>query len=233
MLTLIGVAHVFDIAEQVEMVIKEKKPDIICVELDRARYLAIKEQHLSKDVTLPYRLLALFQRRIASKYGIKVGSEMLAALETAATLNIPTEFIDMDGIQIFARLWKSMALSERLRLVIGGFFGLFVRKKRLEEELEKFEKTYDQYMEIFGNAFPTVKKILIDERNQHMANMLQNLCSKYKKVLAVVGEGHVEGLKKLLYNLEPEIIKLSSLRKMGAATLKTTSEVSIGYTLNE
>ncbi|MDI6887922.1 MAG: TraB/GumN family protein, partial [Candidatus Thermoplasmatota archaeon] len=151
MLTLIGVAHVFDIAKQIEMVIKEKKPDIICVELDRARYLALKEQHLSKDVTLPYRLLALFQRRIASKYGVKVGSEMLAALETAATLNIPTEFIDMDGIQIFARLWKSMALSERLRLVIGGFFGLFVRKKRLEEELEKFEKTYDQYMEIFGN----------------------------------------------------------------------------------
>ncbi|MEW6069723.1 MAG: TraB/GumN family protein, partial [Candidatus Thermoplasmatota archaeon] len=112
-----------------------------------------------------------------------------------------------------------------------GLFGLLVRKKRLEEELEKFEKTYDQYIEIFGNEFPTVKRILIDERDQHMANALRNLCSKHKKVLAVVGEGHTEGLKKLLSDLEIEIIRLSELRKM-AVKSKTASEVSVGYTLN-
>jgi pheromone shutdown protein TraB len=227
MLTLIGVAHVLDIAEQIERVITEKKPCVVAVELDRTRYLALKEELISRDVSLPYRLLALFQRRIATKYGVRVGSEMLVALETATKLNIPVEFIDMDSMQIFGRLWNSMALSEKLKFIIGAFLGLFVRKERLEQELEKFEASYDQYMEIFGTEFPTVKKILIDERDEYMANMIRNLCAKHENVLAVVGEGHLEGLKRLLCNLELEIIKLSSLRKM--SRLKTTSEVSVGY----
>jgi pheromone shutdown protein TraB len=229
MLTIIGVAHVFDLAAQIEKIILDKRPDVVCVELDRARYLALKHRTPKVKLMLPYKLLALFQQKIAAKYGTRVGQEMLTAVETATKLNISIEFIDMDSVYIFATLWKSMSLAEKLKFLLGSIFGLFVKKEELEKELKKFESSYDQYMQMFGTEFPTVKKILIDERNQYMATMLRRLCEKHQRVLAIVGEGHVKGLKALLTDLEPEIISLSALR-----TIKTqTSEVSVSYVLGE
>ena len=38
MIILLGVGHVFDIADQVKGLIERERPDAVCVELDRARY---------------------------------------------------------------------------------------------------------------------------------------------------------------------------------------------------
>ncbi|MDI6887299.1 MAG: TraB domain-containing protein [Candidatus Thermoplasmatota archaeon] len=230
MLTLIGVAHVFDLAQQIERLILDKSPNVVGVELDKTRYLALKQKLPRTELSLPYKLLALFQQKVAAKYGTKVGQEMLIGVETARKLNIDVAFIDMEGVQIFAKLWKSMRFDEKLKFLLGGFFGLFIRKERIERELAKFEASYDQYMELFGNEFPTVKRVLIDERDQWMANRIRKLCEKYANVLAIVGDGHIEGLKKLLSELEPEVVRLSGLRKI---PLGKTSEVRVSYTIRD
>ncbi|PIV69044.1 MAG: hypothetical protein COS08_05445, partial [Euryarchaeota archaeon CG01_land_8_20_14_3_00_38_12] len=170
-----------------------------------------------------YRMLAVFQQAIAKKYGVSVGSEMLAAINTAKKLGIGIAFIDMDSGYVFSKIWNGMGFSEKIKLLFSGAAGLFVRKEMVDKEIEKFETDYNHYMEIFGSEFPILKKTLIDERNTYMAEKIRELSKKYEKIAAVVGDGHIEGMKKILDDLNPEIIRLSTLRKTSPGS------VSVGY----
>ena len=223
MITLIGVGHVFDIGREIENIILSRKPGVVGVELDPARYRALTSREPKKDVPFVYRMLAVFQQAIAKKYGVSVGSEMLAAINTAKKLGIGIAFIDMDSGYVFSKIWNGMGFSEKIKLLFSGAAGLFVRKEMVDKEIEKFETDYNHYMEIFGSEFPILKKTLIDERNTYMAEKIRELSKKYENIAAVVGDGHIEGMKKLLDDLNPEIIRLSALRKT------SIESVYIGY----
>ena len=96
---------------------------------------------------------------------------------------------------------------------------MFIRKERVEKELKNFEKNYDHYMDMFGNEFPTVKHVLIDERDIHMANAIKKLNEKYDNIAAVVGDGHIVGMEKQLKKYDVNIIRLNELRNMSNATI--------------
>ena len=227
MITLIGVGHVFDIGREIENIILSRKPGVVGVELDPARYRALTSREPKKDVPFVYRMLAVFQQAIAKKYGVSVGSEMLAAINTAKKLGIGIAFIDMDSGYVFSKIWNGMGFSEKIKLLFSGAAGLFVRKEMVDKEIEKFETDYNHYMEIFGSEFPILKKTLIDERNTYMAEKIRELSKKYENIAAVVGDGHIEGMKKILDDLNPEIVRLSTLRKTSPGS------VSIGYEYKE
>ena len=227
MITLIGVGHVFDIGREIENIILSRKPGVVGVELDPARYRALTSREPKKDVPFVYRMLAVFQQAIAKKYGVSVGSEMLAAINTAKKLGIGIAFIDMDSGYVFSKIWNGMGFSEKIKLLFSGAAGLFVRKEMVDKEIEKFETDYNHYMEIFGSEFPILKKTLIDERNTYMAEKIRELSKKYENIVAVVGDGHIEGMKKILDDLNPEIIRLSTLRKTSPGS------VSVGYEYKE
>ena len=180
MITLIGVGHVFDIGREIENIILSRKPGVVGVELDPARYRALTSREPKKDVPFVYRMLAVFQQAIAKKYGVSVGSEMLAEINTAKKLGIGIAFIDMDSGYVFSKIWNGMGFSEKIKLLFSGAAGLFVRKEMVDKEIEKFETDYNHYMEIFGSEFPILKKTLIDERNTYMAEKIRELSKKYE-----------------------------------------------------
>jgi len=227
MITLIGVGHVFDIGDEIDKIILERRPSIVGIELDPARYHALTSREPKKDVPFVYRMLAVFQQAIAKKYNVSVGSEMLAAINTAKKLGIGIAFIDMDSTYVFSKIWKGMGFSEKIKLLFSASAGLFVRKERVEKEIEKFETEYDRYMEMLDSEFPVLKKVLIDERNNYMANRIRELNRSYENIVAIVGDGHIEGMKKILNDLNPEIVRLSALRKTSPGS------VSIGYEYKE
>ena len=227
MITLIGVGHVFDIGDEIDKIILERRPSIVGIELDPARYHALTSREPKKDVPFVYRMLAVFQQAIAKKYNVSVGSEMLAAINTAKKLGIGIAFIDMDSTYVFSKIWKGMGFSEKIKLLFSASAGLFVRKERVEKEIEKFETEYDRYMEMLDSEFPVLKRVLIDERNNYMANRIRELNRSYENIVAIVGDGHIEGMKKILNDLNPEIVRLSALRKT------TPGSVSIGYEYKE
>jgi pheromone shutdown protein TraB len=140
MITLIGVAHVFDISKSLENAIIERNPAVVCVELDAARYHALYSQDSNREAPFVYKMLAGLQENIAKKYGAKVGSEMLTAIETAKTLNAKLAFIDMDASKIVSNFWRTMTFSERVKFLFALFSSLFIRKKRIEKELKRFEE---------------------------------------------------------------------------------------------
>ncbi len=235
MITLIGVGHVFVISEQVRAMILSRRPEVVCLELDPARYNAL----LSRDrgsrgrVPIQYMLLARIQRRLASKYGSEAGSEMLAAASAAKEVGAKVALIDMDAARVFARLWKAMAFREKLELVFGSLVGLVASKDAVEKELERYEGQEAEYMETLGAEFPSVKRVLIDERNVYMAGRIASIAETHGTVLAVVGDGHMDGLVKALGDRPVETIRLKDLRKTEPERPASSGEYGFSYYLKQ
>ena len=223
MITLIGTGHVFDLREQIIEILNDKQPDIICVELDEKRYAAlmqrkqgnIKSSSRRKNASFLYRILGRFQDSIADQYGVQAGDEMLLGIEFAQTYQRPIAFIDLPADRMFSRMIKEMSFKEKMRLIISAFGSMFVSKKQVDKEISKIEINLEKYLEQVGDKFPTIKRVLIDERNQHMANQLQKAHDSYEHIIAIVGDGHVPGLESLLKNqdIECESIRLKEIRK--------------------
>jgi pheromone shutdown protein TraB len=239
MITLIGTGHVFDLSSAVVKILDEKNPDVVCVELDKQRYNALqmrasspeKYRNNRKDLPLVYRMLSRFQDSMASEYGVSAGDEMVTAINYAGSHQIPVEFIDMNAQYLFTKMLKSMKLSEKLRLFLSGIGGFFVSKKRVEKELSRFEQDFDSYIEQIGEKFPTIKQVLIDDRNSYMVQQLVDLSKKNERVVAVMGDGHVPGVSELLKSkdVEFEMIRLRELRSQRPSSSDPTSA---SFTLN-
>jgi pheromone shutdown protein TraB len=224
MITLIGTGHVFNLSQVLINIFEEKQPDILCVELDKQRYdaLILKRKNpeafknTNKNMPIIYKMLARFQEGIANEYGVIAGSEMLTTIDYADNHQIPVRFIDMNAKNIFTKMLKNMTIREKFRLFFSGFGGFFVTKKNIEEELIEIQKNFDNYLTKIGQKLPTIKKVLIDERNLHMFKQLSIACEAYKKIIAVVGDGHIPGLSDLLSKKDImfETIRLKDLRKL-------------------
>lgn len=238
MITLIGTGHVFDLSNSIISIFDEKNPDLICVELDKQRYNAIMIKQNNPDVfrnsrkNLPfiYKLLARFQDNMANEYGVRAGDEMLAAVNYARSHQLPVEFIDMNAQKLFTKMWKSMPVMEKFRLLFSGFGGLFVSKKRVEEELKNFQNDFDSYIEKIGEKFPTIKKTLIDQRNTYMVNRLEKLNEEFQTIAVCIGDGHIPGMSKMLEErkIEFNIIRLAELREP-KNTDSSSGQFSINY----
>jgi len=226
MITLLGVGHVFDIKHSVEELIVDRQPNLVCVELDKARYYALLSREPRENAPLIYTLLAKFQENIADKYEVKVGEEMLAAVESAKKIGASLAFIDMQADQAFQNIWKKMSFQERIKLLVGAVSGLFVRKKRIEKELKHFEQNSEQYMKAFGDSFPTVKRELVDNRDRYMATQIREYSKRFPRIVAVIGDGHILGMRKALEDLNPEVIRLKDIRAMRPGKKEGTKEVS-------
>ena len=212
MITIVGVGHVFDLRRQIHEIITSRRPGVAGIELDPVRFAALRERAPRGDGPIVYRLLAFFQSRIAGKYGGQVGEEMLAAADAAKDAGADLALIDRDASDIFQRVWGSMSFRERVKLVVAAITGLFITRRRVDQELARFEENSGGYMEEFASEFPSVKRVLVDERDVHMARAIRELHAKVGRVVAVVGDGHVEGLRRQLIDLPLEVIRLGELR---------------------
>jgi len=234
MIVLIGTGHVFNLSQALLNIFEEKQPEIVCVELDKQRYHALMLKHtnpeayknMERNVPILYKLLARFQEGMAKQYGVTAGEEMLTAINYANSHQLPVAFIDMNAQHLFSRMLRSMSLSEKFKLIFTGFGGFFVSKERVEKELKKLEKDFDLYIKEIEKKFPTIKRVLIDERNLYMVQQLTAANEQYEKVIAVIGDGHIPGISELLTKKEIqfETIRLVELRNQD--TIKSDSSTA-------
>lgn len=222
MITLIGTGHVFDLSAALLNIFEEKEPEIIGVELDPQRYQAIILRNTDptayhagkKNLPIVYKMLAQFQESLAEQYGVNAGDEMLTAINYAQSHQLPVAFIDTNAQQLFTRMWNTMPFSEKFKLLFSGVAGFFVSKKRVEQELKHYQQNFDTYIQEIGTKFPTIKRILIDERNELMVHRLVELHEKHQRIIACVGDGHVPGISAQLQEKQIpfETIRLQELQ---------------------
>lgn len=215
---LIGVAHVMDLRKRIESEIFSIAPRAVCVELDRSRLYALTHPDEISYKGMPFymRLLASLQRKIGENYGIRAGEEMLAAVEAAKSIGAPLFLVDDDAYVSIKRMFKEMSLKEKLRFISALIpFPSLRRKTTLEKEIERYERDRERYMEEFAREFPTAKRILIDERNMHMAERIMELGKRYGRVVAVLGDAHLEGIEKIMVKKGFEV-EIKHLKDLGS-----------------
>lgn len=228
MITLVGVGHVFDLQSGIRRAIEERRPAIVGVELDVARFQALQAPASRSHAFGVYAILAYVQRRIAAEYGTQAGAEMVAAAHAAKDVGAGLAFLDLDSRSVLSRLIGAMSAKEKVKFAVSILGGLFVRKSTVEKELRKFEANEGAFIDELARDFPSVRRVLIDERNAHMAKALRSLEADHGSVLAVVGEGHVDGLRALLADRSPEVIRLRDLRASPPAPGNASVSVSFG-----
>lgn len=225
-LLLVGVGHVFRIGEALQSLIVQEGPEIVALELDPRRYQGLEMRERGQPAPDPsatgaplmYRALAKFQEGVAQTYGVEVGSEMVAAIRGARAVGAKLALVDQPAEVLVQRLWKEMRLREKLRMLWSGLTARFRLRgsQGVEDEIGRYEANPAAYLGEVGRQYPTVKRILIDERNAFMARNLRHLAQD-QRVLAVIGDGHIEGLLHLLGDLEPRTVRLSQLRAYAEA----------------
>lgn len=235
MITLIGTGHVFDIGARVRDEIRRRAPHVVGIELDGPRYHALRSRNKDRrGMPIVYRLLADFQTRIANEYGVEAGDEMLAASDEARAMGVPVALIDKDAQQTFHRLRKEMRFGEKMRLLGSAVVGLvpILPGKSVEKQVEEMQEDYSSYFVEMGKRFPTLKRVLLDERNEHMARALAQMATTNERVVAVMGDGHVDGVRDLLVTLglPVETVRLKEMRAKGAAPQGNAS-ATVEYTI--
>ncbi|MDR2748073.1 MAG: TraB/GumN family protein [Treponema sp.] len=217
---LIGTAHVSrESIEEVGRIIREERPELVCVELDQSRYgtMTGKDNWERVDVSKVFRegkgfllianlVLAGFQRRMGDELGVKPGEEMKTAVLTAEELGIPCCFCDREIQITLRRAWARCGLWNKCKLLSSLIAGAFSTEKLSEAEIENLKKSseLDGMMAEMAEYLPPVKSTLIDERDRYLAAKIwQNLVSREGaangsgglRAAAVVGAGHLQGIK--------------------------------------
>ena len=217
-ITLIGTAHVSaESISEVENVISDVKPDCVAIELDEKRYESITnpDKYRELDIIkvlkrkegfllLANIVMASFQKRMGKNAGVKPGEEMVAAINKAKELNIPTALVDRPIQITFRRAWKKTSAYGKTQLLSALLASGFSKDEISSEEIENLKQAseMDSMMKELSELMPAVKQVLIDERDQYLASHIWK--AEGNNIVAILGAGHLPGveahLKKIAEN---------------------------------
>lgn len=221
---LLGTAHVSkESAQLVASVIDEEKPDTVCIELCKSRYQAIRQKDKWRDTNiinvikekkafllLSNLLLASFQKRIANKLDIKPGAEIIQAIESGEAAGSEIYLADRDIRVTMSRTWRAMGLWGKLKLVSQVLLSVGQIDEVTEKEIEEIKQgdMLETLLSDIGKSLPALKNILIDERDRYLAQKIRT--APGKKIVAVVGAGHVPGIKRY-WEVDTDIEELEKI----------------------
>lgn len=222
---LVGTAHVSAASiELVRRVIEREKPDRVCVELDPRRFEALSQpqrwdsldlKEIVRRQQLPtlllHLVLAAYQKRIAGEIGVEPGSELLEATRVAAEHDIPVELCDRDVRVTLRRAAQRTSIWRRfvvLSELVGGLFDAPELSAAQIEELKRSD-TLNELLQELGRSLPAIKEVLIDERDAYLAERIRQ--TPGSTVVAVVGAGHLEGIRAALAAGEPADLEALSV----------------------
>jgi pheromone shutdown-related protein TraB len=206
---LVGTAHISqDSVEDVRATVEQVRPEAICVELCKARHQAmtqadnwrkmdvVKVVRQKKAVFLLAQLImSSFYRRLGEKLGVQPGAEMIEGIRLAESTGAQLVLADRDIEITLKRVWGYLGLWSKLKLATQVMTGIFVHEEidaGMIEQLKKQDQL-EAVMAEFAGQYPEIKRRLIDERDTYLAEKIRT--APGKTVVAVVGAGHVDGIK--------------------------------------
>jgi pheromone shutdown protein TraB len=217
---LLGAAHVVDLEEPLRRVLDARTLDGVAIELDAERAAALfsddGDGRSSRGAPLFARLWARVQRRLGAEIGGgEPGAEMKVAARLAKERNLPLFLIDDPIRATLLQLVRTMPFKERVTLLVGAFAALFVPSRLVEREMDRYAQSPEEYTAELRRASPTLARVLLDDRNEHMADRLAALRSRgFGRLAVVVGDAHLAGLRTALSRrgVPVEAIRFQQLR---------------------
>lgn len=210
---LVGTAHVSkrsveDVRETLALV----EPDTVCVELCEPRFRNLRDPENWRKVNileilrsgkamllLSSLIMSSFQRRIADRLGVQPGAEMLAAIEGAEAAGHQLVLADRPIEITLKRTGAKLGFWTRMKVLTQLLTGFVSTEEISEEEIEKLkeEEHLADALQMMANELPQAKEALIDERDTFLAQKIRE--APGETIVAVVGAGHVEGIKKKIH----------------------------------
>jgi pheromone shutdown-related protein TraB len=211
-ITIVGTAHISRRSvEEVERVIEELRPDTVCVELDATRYDTLRDDSRWRKLDifqvirekkvlffLASLLLTAYQRRLGEKLGVRPGAEMLAAIAKAEAVGAKLVLADRDIQATLKRSFHNLSFWNKWQLIGVMIAAFFATGEISEEQIEelKDKDNIGEMMRAFAREMPELQVPLIDERDRYLMSSIQE--APGKRIVAVVGAGHVQGMTSYL-----------------------------------
>jgi pheromone shutdown-related protein TraB len=212
-ITLVGTAHVSQKSvDLVEEKIRTGEYDRIAIELCPPRFQNMVQKSMWKSLDI-YQILrqgkgslllvnlalTAYQKRLAEKIGVEPGQEMMKAIELSAEYDLPLVVIDRDITTTLQRMYRKVSFWQKLKLFSSLIASIFIGEEVTEQQIEDLKEgdMLHSLVEEFGEVLPSVKKVLIDERDLFMVGKLIEMTKPAdgpKNILAMVGAGHLIGM---------------------------------------
>lgn len=210
---LVGTAHVsLQSCKEVQAVISYLKPQVVFLELCSSRVAVLTPQNLTvptmremmdmwkKNQNIFGILYSWFLAKVASKLEVFPGSEFRVAFEEAMKYSSKVVLGDRPVNITLRRTWGSMPLWHKAKLMYSLLFqGVFLPSP---DDLNKMLKDMDDVdaltlvIQEMSKEFPTLMETLVHERDRYMSSTLLEVAGENNSVVAVVGKGHLQGIKK-------------------------------------
>lgn len=218
---LLGTAHVSaESVRDVEAAVAVLKPDLVAIELCAPRYQALNDRDRWQNLDIGRVIregklwllasnlaLAAFQKRIGELTGVAPGAEMLRAAELAKKSKARLALIDREVRTTLARAWARVGFFSRLWLGSSLLASLLVRDDIDPAEIEELKRrdVFESMLDDLPPRYAPVRQVIIDERDQYLAESLRRELAdgKTKRALVVLGAGHLPGVERILREKQP------------------------------
>ncbi len=221
---VLGTAHVSRSSmEAVDALLAHEHFDAVAVELCASRAQSMRDPEAFKQMDLfkvirqgkagmvaASLVLSTFQKRLADQSGILPGAEMKAAMDGAGQRDLPLWLIDREVGTTLKRAWRSVGFWQRFGLLGGLLASVFEREEIAQGEIEKLKQgdLLESAFSEFASESKPLYESLIGERDAFMAARLRQEAARAaaadsadtqsRRVLVVIGAGHLKGLCTLL-----------------------------------
>jgi len=235
-ITLLGTAHVSKAsAEAVETLISSNDYDAVAIELCPSRYNALIDPDSLAQMDLfnviksgkaamvtASLALGAFQQKMADELGIEPGAEMKVAAELAKQSHKPVLLIDREVGITLKRVYRNVPWWKRMELFSGLLASVMFSEKVSEDDIEKLKEgdVLDATFSQFAESSNEIYMPLVNERDQYMAHRLFNDAhsGQYKTILAVIGAGHLKGIKTIIESQLQDTKSLEELESIPASS---------------
>ncbi|TGK03932.1 TraB/GumN family protein [Leptospira semungkisensis] len=208
---ILGTAHISQKSiDAVSKIIQEEKPDTVCVELCQSRMRSVLDpDHWKKlDIFKVFKerkmwlllsslILSSFQKKLGNG-NIRPGDEMRKAIEEGGKIGAKIAPVDREISVTLKRAWWNVGFWSRMLLFSTLLTSLIYKEEVAPEKIEEM-KSDDVLKDLFSqlpSRYHSVKNVIIDERDAYLAQRIREQATDGKKIFAVVGAGHLEGIMK-------------------------------------
>ncbi|MBR3251245.1 MAG: TraB/GumN family protein [Erysipelotrichaceae bacterium] len=225
-LYLVKTAHVSkDSVADVTRCVDEINPDAICIELDEQRYDRLRNPDKWREtdiidvikkkqvgMLLVNTILASFQKRMAKSLGSNSGGEMMEGIRLSDERKIPLVLADRPIKTTFSRIWNELDGKEKIKMLSAIIESIFSNEEITEEDLAKLKEAdaLQAALSEISDQFPTIKRVLVDERDQYLCEKIRT--APGKKIVAIIGAAHSLGIEKYL-NSKIDLEELNKVNK--------------------
>ena len=213
-LVILGTSHIAKQSlDEVKRCIEEEKPGIVAIELDAKRLPALMsaaprkiQLKAIKQIGLKGFIFSVFgawaEKKLGKLVGVAPGSEMKQAVQIAKKNSIKIALVDQDIEITLRRLSKTLTWKEKWNFTADILKSIFTKGERIDFDLRTVpEKKIIKKLTLkLKERYPNVHKVLIEERNKVIAGNLRSLMNSNpdKKILAILGAGHVDDVLELV-----------------------------------